>query len=366
MPSCSFRGALKAGAAGFVFAIACLSHAASASEVASSAIPAEVYTRPQQLVAIDGNRRLNLYCLGRGSPTVIFDSGTGGGARDWRYVQATIAETTTACSYDRAGYGFSDAPTRASDVRNAVDDLHRLVMKAGLKTPLVLVGHSNGGMYAVLYAKTYPREVGGMVLVDPGFTGQQNFERYGLPPTKVAELERGNANFVAFAQRCLDLARRGELAKPQNQSSSCLDNPPNPDPQLHKALNRLEMQPGFFEAYLSEFQSTFVKTNGSTVNDRESPLTTDEFGSMPLVVLTASRHPAPWRDFTQEDQQKYFEYWRRSHDKLAALSTQGSSILVEGSGHFIQRDQPQVVVRYVLQVVDEVRQAAHPPSASSP
>jgi pimeloyl-ACP methyl ester carboxylesterase len=345
----------KAIALSLMLGAGCLSQAVWSGEPANVIIPAEVYTKPQRLVAIDGNRHLNLYCLGSGSPTVMLDAGTGGGTRDWREVQASISRHTTVCAYDRAGYGFSDPPVRASDARSAVDDLHRLVIKAGLATPLVLVGHSNGGIYAVLYARTYPQDVGGMVLVDPGFTGQQNFERYGLAPAKAAELEQGNMDLVAFARHCLDLARSGELAKPENQSSRCLDTPPNPDPHLHEVLNRLEMQPRFSEAYLSEFQSTFVKTAGSTVNDRESPLTQGEFGHMPVVVLTASRHPASWPDFTPDDQQKYFDYWKHSHDRLATLSTQGQSILVENSGHFIQRDQPSTVIRYVLQVVEKVR-----------
>ncbi|MBE1160774.1 alpha/beta fold hydrolase [Dyella acidiphila] len=329
----------------------------------TSAPPVAAYLTPQRLVAIDDTRRLNLYCLGHGAPTVIFDSGTGGGTRDWRAVQGAIAAHTTACSYDRAGYGFSDAPTRASDAANAVDDLHRLVAKAALPVPLLLVGHSNGGIYAVLYARTYPQQVGGMVLVDPGFTGQQDFQRYGLAPEKVAELEQGNAQWVALAQHCLELARSGALAKSQNQSSPCLDNPPNPDPRLHAVLNHLEMQPGFFAAYLSEFQSTFVAEHGSTRNDRESPLSAHEFGAMPLVVLTAARHPAAWPDFTAQDQQKYFDYWKQSHDRLAALSTHGQSILVPNSGHFIQRDQPDTVIHYVLHVVDQVRKDLQYPSS---
>lgn len=338
-----------------MFGYACASHAETPS---MEVVPVQAYLTPQHLVAVEGSRRLNLFCLGHGSPTVIFDSGTGGGTRDWRYVQAAIADHTTACAYDRAGYGFSDAPTRISDAANAVDDLHRLVAKAGLPTPLVLVGHSNGGIYAVLYAKTYPRQTGGMVLVDPGFTGQQDFQRYGLAPDKVAELEKGNARWVAFAQHCLDLARSGALARPQNQSSACLDNPPNADPRLHAVLDRLEMRPGFFEAYLSEFQSTFVADHGKTLNDRESPLVAGEFGAKPVVVLTAGSHPAAWPDFNPADQQRYFEYWKRSHDRLAALSARGQSILVEHSGHFIQKDQPGVVIRYVVQVVDMVRKGS--------
>lgn len=329
-----------------------------AGDSIDSAIPSTEYAKPQRLVPVDGQRRLNLFCIGTGTPTVIFDAGTGGGTRDWRAVQREIAKYTTACSYDRAGYGFSDAPTRASDASNAVDDLHSLVINAGLKKPLVLVGHSNGGIYSVLYARKYPKDVGGMVLVDPGFTGQQNFERYKLSPHKVDELKKGNADLVAFAQHCLELAKSGALARPSNQASLCLDNPHNPDPLIHRMLMHLEVKPGFFEAYLSEFQSTFVMKDGATVNDREVPLSDGMFGSMPLIVLTASQHRASWPDFTPEDQKKYFDYWKRSHDKLATLSKNGQSLLVENSGHFIQKDQPAVVIKYVEQVVKQVRKNA--------
>src|SRR5712671_3689996 len=67
----------------------------------------EAYGRPQQLVDI-GGRRLNLYCLGHGSPTVILVGGLGASTLTWRKVHAELARTTRVCAYDRAGYGFSD------------------------------------------------------------------------------------------------------------------------------------------------------------------------------------------------------------------------------------------------------------------
>jgi pimeloyl-ACP methyl ester carboxylesterase len=102
-------------------------------------LSSQAYVKPQRLIAVDGHRRLNLYCLGKGTPAVLLDAGTGGGTTDWRDVQGATARQTTVCSYDRAGYGFSDGPTRASDATNAVDDLYRLVLHAGLKKPLVMV-----------------------------------------------------------------------------------------------------------------------------------------------------------------------------------------------------------------------------------
>jgi pimeloyl-ACP methyl ester carboxylesterase len=333
-----------------------LSGFAMARARATGALPIADYLLPQRLVPVQGARRLNLFCIGHGSPTVLMDAGTGGGTRDWREVQGAIARLTTACAYDRAGYGFSDAPARASDAANAADDLHRLVHAAKLALPLVLVGHSNGGFYAVRYAWSYPQDVGGMVLVDPGFAGQMDFGRYGLATSKAEELRQANASLVAFAAHCLELSQRGVLTTPSSQRTSpCLDNPPHADPRLHRVLNALEMRPGFFEAYLSEFRSTFVKGPNGTVNDREVPLRTHELGNLPLIVLTASEHPAPVKDFTQADQEKYFNFWWQGHDRVAALSSRGENILVEPSGHFIQREHPRVVERYVDQVVDAVR-----------
>jgi pimeloyl-ACP methyl ester carboxylesterase len=336
-------------------AVAVQPNPSTSADASLPVVPADRLSSPQTLVRVDGTRRLNLLCMGHGSPAVLFDAGTGGGTHSWRFVQAAIARHTTACSYDRAGYGFSDPAATTSDARNAVTDLHNLVVQARLPKPLILVGHSNGGIYAVLYAETYLRDLAGMVLVDPGFTGQQDFGAYGLSAKKAAELQRGNEQWIEFARNCLTLAKSGDLSRSKNTSSPCLDNPPSPDPQLHQALNIIESKPAFNEAQLSEFENTFLMTAGSTVNDREVPINPGALGDLPLIVLTASRHPAAPADFTAQDQAKYYVYWKKGHDRLAALSSNGRNLVVSDSGHFIQTDQPATVVRYVLQLVEHSR-----------
>ena len=314
---------------------------------------------PQTLVSVDGGRRLNLLCMGSGSPTVLLDSGTGGGIYDWRLVQAVIAQGTTACSYDRAGYGFSDPAAHRSDAINAVRDLHNLIVNGGLKKPIILAGHSNGGIYAVLYAETYPEDLAGMVLVDPGFTGQQNFDAYGLSARKVKELEQGNARWIRLARHCMALAESGALSESENAASPCTDNPPNHDPLLHASLDRQESKPAYYKALLSEFESTFLAKYGATLNDREVPLKAGSLGELPLIVLTAGRHPAAFSDFTDQDQAKYYLYWKNGHDRLAALSRDGRNITVSDSGHFIQIDQPAIVVRYILELVKRSHASYH-------
>src|SRR6267154_3392437 len=129
-------------------------------------VPADiVYARPGQLVDA-GGFRLNLYCMGSGSPTVVFDSGWEDWAPAWAKVQPEIAKWTRACSYDRAGAGFSDSgPMPRTSVRLA-DELHDALHKAGIAGPYVLVGNAFGGDPVRTFAQRYTAEIAGLVLVE--------------------------------------------------------------------------------------------------------------------------------------------------------------------------------------------------------
>jgi pimeloyl-ACP methyl ester carboxylesterase len=121
----------------------------------------------KNLFDIGGGRHMNMVCIGEGSPTVVFDYGLGSHLLHWQKVQQPVSAFTRACFYDRAGYGYSDSSPRPSMAENVVDDLHSLLAKAGITEPVVLVGHSIGGLYATLYADKYLDQVAGLVLIDP-------------------------------------------------------------------------------------------------------------------------------------------------------------------------------------------------------
>jgi alpha/beta hydrolase family protein len=114
-----------------------------------------------------GGRHLNLVCNGQGDPTVVFLQSLGGGITAWDKVRASVSAFTRTCFYDRAGFGYSDPATQPSSADNETNDLHALLKRAPVKRPIILVGHSLGGLYATLYADKFPDEVGGLVLVDP-------------------------------------------------------------------------------------------------------------------------------------------------------------------------------------------------------
>ena len=155
---------------------------------------------PGRLVDI-GGRRLHLYELGQGSPTVVLESGIAASSLNWRAVQTGIAKFTRVISYDRAGLGWSDLAPAAITLDRLVADLHALLEAAGASPPYVLAGHSFGGLIVRAFAARYPEETAGLVLVD----ALRPEEWSPLSPEKRRTLDRG----VKLSRRGARLARMG-------------------------------------------------------------------------------------------------------------------------------------------------------------
>lgn len=122
-----------------------------------------------------GGRLLYLTCQGQGRPTVILEAGGMGNSASWRSIQPEIAEFTRVCAYDRAGEGYSSSAPAHETFEAIVRDLHALLDAGGIEGPYVVMGHSFGGRLMPHFANLFPRDVVGMVLLDPGhedFTGR--------------------------------------------------------------------------------------------------------------------------------------------------------------------------------------------------
>lgn len=298
------------------------------------------FISPNRLVDIGGGRKMNLHCTGRGSPTVIFEAGLDDQSRAWATVQPAIAKQTRACSYDRAGFGFSDLSHRDGNGANAVDDLHHLLTAASVKPPYVLVGHSMGGMYVRQYADAYLSEVVGMVLVDP-VSEEQGPRYFKLDPTMHAQ----NDAFVeSIRTDCLPAAIKG--FDPESELfKKCVG---VPDPHFSDAFNRAWLantaRPERFQAELSEWHNVFTTSSDQARASKRS------FGDMPLIVLTRAPFPRGAKE-TQEVRDTKNHLWMELHNNLARLSSGGVNEVVPGAGHFIQLDRPSAVISAIQRVI---------------
>src|SRR5215211_3440790 len=235
-----------------------------------------------RLVAIGGGRSLYLECVG--SDTF-----------SWRDVQPEVGRRTRTCAYDRAGTGNSVAPPGVRDARNEIADLRRLLARARIEPPYVLVGHSYGGVLARVFAHLYPTETAGLVLIDTMGRDGRRRQLAIWPRSQAPEIRRGLATAVMGG---VDLA------------------------------------------------------TGEALASRVTSL-----GDMPLAVITAGRQdnfphtPAGLGRALKR-------LWDRMQDELAALSDNSVHVVALASNHDVpssRSGQPAVIIRAAQAVVGAAR-----------
>ena len=331
--------------------------------------PADMlYARPGQLVDA-GGFRLNLYCMGSGSPTVVFDSGWGDWAPAWSKVQPEVAKWTRACSYDRAGAGFSDpGPMPRTSVRIA-EELHTVLHNAGIAGPYILVGSAFGGDNVRTFADLYVSEVAGLILDDA--------DADDLVPTALQEEDhRNEAAFIPDLLRCRNLIA-AHKALPLLPSST--SRPPQTCAQrfFFRGLPEAEWSPGL-NARLAQIANTKVAMYDADRSEMEE-VPADELylqrhrrslGSRPIRVLTSGNHGVGHLDRRPADTPKHLEYEKentRAQARWLALSADSRQIFARHSSEYIQFDQPATVITAIREVHDLAKKsaAAPDPPASS-
>ena len=316
--------------------------AAEKSTHAADAAAAPYY-QAHHLVEIPGGRKLNLYCVGSGSPVVIFDYGWGGPPTAWEHIQPAIGRLTTACTYDRAGYGFSDAGPLPRDTSALVTDLHQLLEAAHLKPPYVFVGHSLAGLNGALFADRYLGQMAGMVLVDPAFAHQD--EKFNaIPGVK----EKFAASAPDYAE-CIAVAKSGQLPTDAKRVEDCLDRDPHDDATARAVKDQWDMSVDHWNTLKSEDESGKLFSRGGDIDGAELDAARRNWGDLPLIVLTSSdKHYA---GFPEKQIRTMSALWKSGHDELASRSIRGRNIVVPGSDHYIQLDHPDAVIQAIKQVL---------------
>jgi pimeloyl-ACP methyl ester carboxylesterase len=300
------------------------------------------YLHAQRLVDI-GGRKMNLYCTGKGSPTVVLDAGANDTTLAWRFVQPAIAKRTRVCSYDRAGLGFSEPAPPPRDARAAVHDLHALLQRAGIAPPYILVAHSLAGLYAPLYADSHEADVAGMVLVDPGVPYQ--LKRMAAAAPGLAPLL---AALPAWDRMCASAAASRQMHAGSTADAQCST---PADPSLPAALNALIarqwQRPGTWADFVSADEASGTTSSDEVVHAQRS------LGAMPLVVLSERGFIRDFASLPATQQRALLDASKAWHDRIAALSSRGVDLMIGGAGHDIQIDRPASVISAIAKVVDE-------------
>jgi pimeloyl-ACP methyl ester carboxylesterase len=304
---------------------------------------------PGRLVGV-GAHRLHLLCTGAGAPAVIFDAALGASSLSWSLVQPGVAGATHCCSYDRAGFGWSEAGPVPRTADRLADELQQLLQNAGVPGPYVLVGHSFGGFVVRLFASRHPGLVAGLVLIEPAIPEQWidpspdrrvligrgvRLCRYGAWATRVGlarvvtALVGGGA--IGAARVLVRIISRGGLRRADEEILSPIWRLPA---EARAVLQQMWTQPKFFEALGSQIES--ISTSAAAVMHEAN----ESLGDLPLVVMSA----------TTADETRL-----KADAALAGQSRRGRHLLVPDSGHWIPLDAPQAVVDVVTAMVRAIQ-----------
>lgn len=305
--------------------------------VAFNALSIRHYRRiagvPGKLYNVDGYS-MHMYCTGEGSPAIVLSSGLGDDFTAWAKVQPVLARQTRVCSYDRAGFGWSESRPGIQDADAISSQLHRLIQAADVPRPFVLVGHSISGIYLRSYAAHYPTDLAGLVFVD-GATPLQD-DRIPKALVKIQEDQRSQLPWQKLLMTLGWYRLHGD----------CTSVPPG------------------FEAY-----SAWIKADScipSQVNAMENELDAERasgeetihagpFGNLPILIL--SRDPnvlAP--NWPASVSKANSVAWSQMQEEAMGLSTQSKRIIAKGSDHYIQNDRPDLVNQEIASFVAMIRE----------
>jgi pimeloyl-ACP methyl ester carboxylesterase len=299
------------------------------------------YPPPGKPVDI-GGVRLHINCTGAGSPAVVMEAGPNDSSVIWQLAQPEISKFTRACSYDRAGFGWSDAPNEPRTSSNIANELDSLLTRAGVPGPYVLVGHDFGTLDLRVFTARHRQQVVGMVFVD-----SVHPDMHHRPPFKVgAQSTLTNVYYRVMPWTVLTGVPR--------ILGWCRANFTFPNQPA--AWDRFAPEAA---AQYCRLQSWRTEQAQGTDEDGSFPATTGPFGDTPLVVLS---HDPKVNDFggffSPADLVTAERAWMEIQGELRGLSSRSQWIVAKGSNHWVQIYRPELVAAAVHEIVNDARGTA--------
>uniref|UniRef100_UPI00403F1924 alpha/beta fold hydrolase n=1 Tax=Paenibacillus sp. FSL W8-0426 TaxID=2921714 RepID=UPI00403F1924 len=280
-----------------------------------------------------GGYKLHIHKQGNGSPTIIMEAGSGETSLSWRDIPSELARHATVVTYDRAGYAWSEAAPTERTGANIVQELHLALQNEGIDGPYVMVGHSLGGMYARLFTQMYSNEVQGLVLIDArpedderntkALLQQDHFK--GNPPAALLSLLKLSGSFRLFP----DFMLEGLVAE-----------------QDRDAFINVIATPSFFRAKEEE---------GNLAYTTEDAIRGQKLGSIPVRVI-ARGLPQNYAQagISTEVGHQLEAIWQAGQRNMMNLSSDSKLIIAEQSGHMVIHDEPELVVKTILDLVSNI------------
>ncbi|MGI2328379.1 alpha/beta hydrolase [Planococcus sp. YIM B11945] len=291
---------------------------------------------PEGKLVDAGGFKLHLHKQGEGKPTILFETGSGMASSSWGDLPKELSRYGTVVTYDRGGYAWSEEPTTERTGDNIIQEFYTALKNEEIDGPYILVGHSLGGMYARLFAQTYPDEVEGIVLLD---SRPENYSKETKPFLIEAGLDPVLINSPSATMSTL-LKRVGVIRLMKNSILPDLS-----EKEQDFALN-VELQPKFFQAQEQELRNR---------TRLENSIRGQTLGEIPLTVITRGiPTDTTALGISPENSRQMEAIWQEQQKQQLTLSTDSKLIVAEKSGHFIAEDEPDLVFNAIKEQIEKI------------
>jgi pimeloyl-ACP methyl ester carboxylesterase len=286
--------------------------------------------------------RLHARKVGAGDPAIVLEAGLATSSLNWSILLPQLAAFAATYSYDRAGLGWSDPDGQKCSVRTIVEELHGVLHSMELSVPCILVGHSFGGFIVRCYLQHYSDEVAGVVMVDPltpeewvaPTAAQKRTLRIAARTTRAI----GVLATLGFVRFCLWLALRGKRAAPGSMVGVFGTSAASVAERIENEINKLP--PDVIRLVRTQWSCSKPFWTFANYLDALPACAKEVVGcsippNVPVTVISGRQQPA---------------IRLSEHEAIAKHSLHGKHILAGHSGHWIQFDEPELIVNAIREM----------------
>jgi pimeloyl-ACP methyl ester carboxylesterase len=279
---------------------------------------------------------------------VLLEPGIAASSLSWTVVQPEIAKFTRVCAYDRAGLAWSDPPSCPTTFGRIVDELTSVLAYVAPHERYLLVGHSFGSFVVRAYAGRHPDRIAGLVLVDPAVEWLATTPERSRLLWGGRQLSRVGALLahIGVVRACLALLTGGAPAVPRGfvkvfgpTAARTLERLVGEvrklPPSVYPVVQALWCQPKCFHAMADHLRA--LERDGASIPTMIPPR------EVPIIVISSGDQPTGRL---------------AAHRMLADASAHGRHVVAARSAHWVQFDEPELIVEVVRELVESARSAA--------
>lgn len=294
-----------------------------------------------------GEKNLYVKMNGLGDPPVVIETAMGSVSSEWWQIQEELSLKTTVITYDRAGYAESPKRKVQRNTKEIAMELFNMLRNSEAPGPYILVGHSFGGLVVQHFAKMFPNDVAGLVLVDSITVNDAVFDELDAPNYQKT---------ISTKARMVNIKKLTEMEKDDFQEyvRPLLQNLYTNFPEgIAPLIIEYQADKALYDTVLAEYEA--MPESIKLINEIR------DFPNVPLKVLCHDYEVmaklSKGIGLPEEEGRLVEEQWLKNNKELLGLSTNSEFFIIKNSNHSIHLTKPKAIIESVESIIKEIKQS---------